>query len=476
VKRRKAIQKIGAGLTAGLAIPAWLTSCKEDDPGPEIKYDGVVAVIGAGAAGLYAADILHSKGIKVNIFEASDRIGGRIRSVKMFDDSPLNTDFPIELGAERIYGSDSLWAKTIGQMNVPLIPIDQTTTNRYFIDGSIKTDTDLATDDDFTAAKNFLNSLSTYSGANVSVAQAAQAGLSSRVLDIVNSWIGNRYGTSNDRLSVTSISQANNRYTPDYSEMILRSNPMQDVLTSRFNKVVSKVELNTQITRVDYSGTMIVIEGKKGTETFTTEADKVIIAVPVSILKSGDITFSPPLPAAKLTALSNMDMDAALRVFIDFKQNFWGADTAFIYGGENAPEYFNTGLGRSQFKKTLSVTIHGPRAQAFSAMSELDVVNTLLSELDAAFDVNVLELVRKDDANNPVYHLMDWSKQPFIEGSASYIKPDGVVDHRTDLAAPIQELLYFAGEATDNTKDAGSVNGALNSGARAAEELIASIT
>ena len=69
MKRRKALKQIGLGVTAGFALP-WLTSCTDDPAGPEVKFDGVVGNIGAGAAGLFAADYLLEKGIKVKIFEA----------------------------------------------------------------------------------------------------------------------------------------------------------------------------------------------------------------------------------------------------------------------------------------------------------------------------------------------------------------------------------------------------------------------
>src|SRR5690349_9031924 len=100
MKRRAALRNIGLGLSAGLTLPSWLSSCSPGDPGPEIEYEGTVAVIGAGASGLYVADILQSKGIKVVILEASDRLGGRIRSIRQFEDNPLSNAYPIELGAE----------------------------------------------------------------------------------------------------------------------------------------------------------------------------------------------------------------------------------------------------------------------------------------------------------------------------------------------------------------------------------------
>ncbi|MBK7650572.1 MAG: NAD(P)-binding protein [Flammeovirgaceae bacterium] len=57
-------------------MPGVLLSCKKDDPGPEVPYGDPVVIIGAGAAGLYAADILHAKGINVIILEAGNQLGG----------------------------------------------------------------------------------------------------------------------------------------------------------------------------------------------------------------------------------------------------------------------------------------------------------------------------------------------------------------------------------------------------------------
>ena len=83
MKRRIALKQIGLGVSAGLVLPSWLTACKEEeDPKPKIEYDGVVAIVGAGAAGLYVADILQSSGVEVIILEASNRVGGRIRTLK----------------------------------------------------------------------------------------------------------------------------------------------------------------------------------------------------------------------------------------------------------------------------------------------------------------------------------------------------------------------------------------------------------
>jgi monoamine oxidase len=108
LNRRELIRNLGLGLSAGWILPSLLTSCGKNDPGPEIAYDGKIAIIGAGVAGLYAADILSAKGINVFVLEADKQMGGRIRSLRnqtnyqeLFgQDTALEfgSDFPLELG------------------------------------------------------------------------------------------------------------------------------------------------------------------------------------------------------------------------------------------------------------------------------------------------------------------------------------------------------------------------------------------
>jgi monoamine oxidase len=485
VKRRKALKHLGFGISAGLALPAWLSACKDDETGPEISYDGVVGIVGAGAAGLYAADILDAKGIKVVLFEASGRAGGRVRSLRSFDtpsdallfdpETPLSSDFPTELGADRIQGTDSLLTKLVNQQNVSTVDLSTATGDVYFLDGNLADNTIAQADSDFVAAKNFLDNLASYSGGNVSAEQAIQsAGINPRVFAILNSWIGNKWGTSNSRLGIKALAEGLALLERNKNELILSDNPMQDVLLSRFTRAVQKVELNTVVKSINYGAEKISVSGTKGAEPFSVEVDKLIVTVPLSILKSGAIAFNPALPSAKSTAISRMGMDSSIRVFLDFKQNFWGNSTRYIHGGAKAPEYFNTGFGRSQFSKTLSVTINGPRAEELSPLGK-DMIPVLLGELDTVYDGMATENVRRDQNDNIISVIQDWSKEPYILGAASYVIPGGTNEDRTNLATAISERLFFAGEATDDKGEAGTVNGALLSGERAAQEVIDAI-
>ncbi len=486
MKRRNVIKNIGLGLSAGIVMPGWLTSCKEDDPMPTPGYEGTVAIVGAGAAGLYAADILKAQGIKVVLLEASDRLGGRVRTLKSTDKpsaslsftspSPLSSDFPIELGAGQIIGSDSSWGKIVEQLTLTTVDLG-TAADNYFLDGAFVESAVAEVDPDFIAARNFVDNIATYAGGNVSVQQAVvSAGISPRMYAILNSWIGNKYGTTNDRMSMQALSDGLKLVTRNSEMLTLSDNPMQDALLSQFSKVAVDVMSNSVVKEIDYTGEKIIVRGENtvSAETFSVEADKVIVTVPVSILKSGSISFAPGLAAKKNAALSNMDMDAALRILLDFKANFWGADSGFLYGGTTAPDYFTSGVGRSDVNRTMAVTIGGPEAAALSALGK-DAIPVLLAELDTIFDGKATMNIRKDLNDNIITIIQDWSLEPFIKGGMSYAKSGGTNQDRIDLAEPVNGKLFFAGEATDVNGEFGTLNGALLSAERAAQEVIDSI-
>jgi monoamine oxidase len=485
VKRRNVIKHLGLSLSAGLALPSWLSSCNEEDPQPSPIYDGTVVIVGAGAAGLFAADVLKAHGIKVVIVEASDRVGGRVRTLKSSDSetasllfnsqSELSSDFPNELGATYINGSDSAWGKIVEQMKIATVNLSTSTTENYFLDNAFVDGVTAQSDPDFISAKNFLNNLASNGGTG-SVQQAiTSAGISSRMYAILNSWIGNKYCTTNDRIGMKALSEGMALLQRNHELLTLADNPMQDALLSRYSNVMADVQTNSEVKEIDYNGDKVLVSGQRtGGESFSIEADRVIVTVPVSILKSGSIAFTPGLPSAKTSALSKMEMDAAMRVVLDFKANFWGETSGFLYGGVDGPEYFNSGAGRSELYRTLSITVGGAKAAELSALGK-GSIPILLDELDSIFSGKATLNVRKDSNDNTIAIIQDWTLEPFIKGGSAYLKAGGTNQDRVNLATPVNNKLFFAGEATDVNGEYGTINGALLSGERAAKEVLATI-
>lgn len=491
MKRRNALKYLGAGLSAGFGLPL-LSSCEEEKVVPSISYNGNVAVIGAGAAGLYAADFLIENGISVQVFEASSRIGGRVRTLRPFDkagaglwfnpDAKLSTDFPVELGAFRVYGEKSAWSKFIGDQKFATIKLEDSSAERYILNNQLLDFQAATALGGFTQARNFPSALQGFTGSSSNAEAAmASAGIDQQYFSILQGLVGNRHGTSSARLGIGPVASGETLRTGGIDNFMLATNPMSDVLISTFIRAAEKTKLNHVVKNINYEGEKVILSGEEvttsGATPFSLEFDKVILTVPVSVIKSGDITFTPSLTPAKLSALSRMEMDATLTVVLDFRRNFWGEGFRYIYGGTTAAEYFNPGAnGRSTVSRALTAHVSGAKAEELSTLG-LDAIPVLISELDPLFENQATANLRKDPVNGkPVAVIQDWAKEPFIKGAASYLKPGGTLADRQLLGAPLGNKLFFAGEATDALGEAGTVSGALQSGERAAKEVISSIT
>ena len=92
----------------GLLLPSAIVgSCRKEILLEDINFDGKVIIIGAGAAGLYAAYLLKSKGIKFQLLEASANYGGRLGKLTGF------ANFPIDLGAQWMHGKNNIFSDFI---------------------------------------------------------------------------------------------------------------------------------------------------------------------------------------------------------------------------------------------------------------------------------------------------------------------------------------------------------------------------
>ncbi len=481
MKRRKAIQQIGAGVAGGLFLPSFLSQCSPADPGPEVNYAGTVAILGAGAAGLYVADILRSKGIKVTVYEASGQIGGRVRSLRnqsstVYPSIPdISSDFPLELGAQTILGTDSIMGKVFQVYHLPTIEYTPDG-NHYVLDNVVKSEAEWSGDPDVAAALAFRQNLKNLAGNSGTVQQAIQAaGIATRAHGMVNGQIGNSYGSENDVIGAGALGEEETKRVSDGKILTLTGNPLQDLLISRFTAVQPFVKLNTPISAIDYSADPIVLTAKDGT---TFQADKVIVTVPISILKNGSLSFSPGLPGTFTGSLSKIGMGASLRAIIEFKRNFWGDSAGYILGSSNFPEFLSVGLNRSVFNATLSVTVNGSKAAAYSSLGD-GVIASILADLDVLYAGQASQFVRRKVVDgletDPIFIREDWTTNEFILGGHSYPLAGATNDDRKAIGQPISSKLFFAGEATDVSGQAGMVNGALASAERCAEEVVTSI-
>jgi monoamine oxidase len=480
MQRRKFLRQIGYSLPAAFALPTMLASCgnKQGDGGdgitPVNKFrDYTVIVIGAGAAGLYAGWYLQERGFQVKVLEASDRIGGRVRPLAGF------ADFDIELGAEEIHGNNTEWYRIVKEQ-VKAQLNDSETEDFYFFrqnpsdlnEPVLKSEALAGQYQDFNKTIQFVENASNYSGADVSVENYYySSGLSGNLFGIANALLGNEYGTSNNYLSIKGLAEEDAAWTAGDDSYWLKSQSLLSVLETKFAAILPKVQKNTQVRKIDYAASKIRLTDQNNQ---TYEADRVILTVPLPVLRDGDIQFTPSLPSTKLDAIANIGMGVGLKAIFKFSNAFWGNITASnlgsVIGYNELPEIWATSVGRGN-TPVITAFVMGDKGAQYSSMSESDAKGVMLANLDIIFGNNIASQSLLQDG----FHLMDWGKQPFIRGSYSYPKVGGGLIFRKELAAAVNDRIFFAGEATHYKGHSATVHGAIETGIRAVEEVELSI-
>jgi monoamine oxidase len=432
------------------------TSSNNPTPDNAPEYDGKVAIIGAGAAGLYAGFLLQQKNVNYTIFEASDLIGGRIRALKGF------ADYEVELGAEEIHGKKSIWYDIVKAANPTFID-DSKNIDYYQIGTTFKSEDLWKTDADFNAALNLTNQATSYVGTDITLQQFMDNNrLPARVQHITNAQIANEYGGAANKLSVKGITEEAQIWSAGNDNMTIGGKTFLAIMQDKFKDVVPKVKLNTPIVAIDYNAQTILLQDAAGNKL---SFDKVIITVPLTILQANGIAFSPALPIAKTTALTKIGMASGLKIVMNFSKAFWAANTSSIYGTGTVPEFWVSSNGRSTQNFVLTGFVTGSKADTLAGRGA-NIVSTVMAELDAMYGRGVASGLLKNAV------VTDWTKEPYIRGAYSYPIVGGGLSFRQDLSLPVQRKIYFAGEATHYGGHSGTVHGAMESAERAIYELI----
>jgi len=459
MKRRDVIKKLAFAVPAGMAFPSILTSCDQNNITPTPVYDGNIIIIGAGAAGLYAAQQLLERNIDVTVLEASDRYGGRIRLQKDF------FDFPMEEGADLILGNNNLWHTLITDAGADII--EYPSNPRYEVDNIVQSADDLDADIDFLSVMNFIDDVPNYNGPDLTVRNAViSAGLNTRVHHIADALTSNSRGTSFESVSMKGISDGEKIWNDGEGSYLMSNQAQVNILGGRFHQIVgsSALKYNTPIVSVDYSqADKITLMDANGE---SHECTILITTVPINIIKEGKISFNPSLPISKTSALDRIGMDKGYKVMLGFYVNFWGKEVSSIITSGTAPEYYCPGKGRSSMNRSLSALIMGTHAEALEGMSDEEIVQQLLSELDELYDGDASQ--QFDESTT---YVMNWGDSEYIRGVKSYPLVSGT-GAAEEYAEPINNRLFFAGEATALNGNYGTVQGALESAERVVKELL----
>ena len=428
----------------GLLIPSSLLSaCRKETLFEDVNYDGKVIIIGAGAAGLYAAYMLKSKGIDFQILEASSTYGGRLGKLTGF------ANFPIDTGAQWLHGKNSILGDLIKKSKTK-ITLDDSETRYWFnnqLVNSLPQETDIFEGDNLPDV-----SYEDY---------ALQSGLGNEYKYIVENIAGDQ-GAAASRLSVYGNNKDEENWVAGDDDFKFEETFFDLIDTQIANQVKDNILLNTVVSKIDYSQSTILITDSNNN---TFNADKVIITVPIPILKSADIEFIPALPDEKTTAFSKIGMDAGMKVFLKFSNKFFDQN---IIGGSVCAAYADDRIGKAQNDNILLAFIMGEQAEYLTSLgSDAAITSALIQELDIMYNGQAT-------ASFIASHVENWTTNPYIKGAYSY-STIGMGDARKIASQALSEKLYFAGEAMNTNGHHQTVHGAVETGYREVINMLTDI-
>lgn len=400
-----------------------------------------VAIIGAGAAGLGAARALEGKGLSVLILEARDRIGGRAFTRQLADgitfdvgcgwlhsaDKNPFVDVAKQLGFD-LDRNRPHWREQAFNLNFPL---DEREAYFREVDAFYARLEEAAEDDEDHKASDYL----------------AHGNRWNALLDCISTYVN---GAELDRISVHDVDAYED------TEINWRVKRGYGALVSAYG-APCPVALNTQVTLIDHSGKRIRIETSRG----TIHASKVIFTLPTNLIANEAMRFVPALPE-KIAAARGLPLGVNDKVMLA------------LDGGEELPRDGHlrgakdrVGCGsyhlRPQGMACIEGYFGGKFARELEEAGEGALAQQSIDEIVALLGSDYRKKLR------PLANSR-WALDPFATGSYSHALP-GHAEDRAVLAAPHDNRIFFAGEAT-SPNFFSTCHGALESGVRAAGEVL----
>jgi len=451
MKRRKFIQNASlATLVATFGSSVLMSACKKEGEDiiqpPESGFKGKVIIIGAGASGLYAGLTLKNAGIEYEILEATNHIGGRIRKVEDF------ADFTIDLGAQWLHGEKTFLKKVADNNNINTYVDWAEWVHQWFEGEWVE-----SLPEEYAQFKEI--AWGGYENLpDISFLEYAQQnGFSEDIFKLLE-LMASTSGTSANRVSMRGYAKEVDKWTYG-DEGYWFAESLYDFYDQVvIQKVKENISLNTIVKKVEIIGNEISVYDLAGN---VRKADKVIICVPIPILKDGDIEFIPALPAEKTEAFSKIGMDQGAKVFLKFSEQFYEGS---IINGALGTKYVDAGYGKNTNDHVLLTSYFGEQADYYNSISQDDVIQELLADLDSMFNGQA-------SASFQDAIVQNWGQEPFIRGAYSY-QPVGVGNAREIAASSINKQLFFAGEAMHTEGAYQIIDGAAETGYMRALEII----
>lgn len=446
-----------------------------------------LVVIGAGFAGLSAARLLRQSGAEVIVLEARERPGGRVLTDR-------SAGFALDLGPAWLHGGPGNPLKAVaGDAGIATRVTNYA--NVRFTDTSSGNRIRVPPDNLLAHVRKINNSMESAwlwielragmlaSRGKLSVADVFDAavrraerrdGPIDRSVIALQRWVlESNLAAPLEEVDAGVLLQDSatgdeDDFTPSDDRYVVAGmdrliETMTPGLDIRCGAVVREVEWRPGGVRVIYSA------ADGGTEPGAElRADAAVVTLPVGVLTAGDVRFSPALPSSFTAPLSRLRMGLLNKICLVFPQVFWDTQFDFFaYYADPSPLYYAwLNLARYNGAPAILGFTSGSAARRVESMSQEQLVDDVMRRIRAG---------GRTHAPDPVAVFASrWGADRYARGSYSYLGVGGSGRDRTRLAEPVENTLFFAGEAT-HREDPATVHGAWWSGQRAARQILQAV-
>lgn len=407
-----------------------------------------VVVVGAGAAGLAATKTARKLGLDVLTLEAMDRVGGRAFTTN----APFG--FPWDAGCHWLHSASvNPFTRSADELGFEY----RTTPAPWYawLNARLTTEDQEQEVDAYIDATLAAAMRCGEEGIDVPIADLVDR--DSPWFDILRYLINAEWGVDFRAASTLDLS----RYR-DTGENWPVEAGYGALVSAVAGAAVTAVELGTPVEVIDWSGAGVRIQTASG----VIDADTVIVTASTGVLADGVIRFDPPLPAWKQEAIGAVPLGRANKIAVQLGPGVL-TDLPEQHISISIGSDQMIGLRMRPFGRDLvDGYVGGPASTELEAAGEAAMIDAAIVALETVFGSEIRHAVTVTTASR-------WASEPYIRGAYAAAVP-GLADRRADLARPIADRLFFAGEAT-SPEFFTTCHGAWMSGEAAAQTVASAI-